>query len=496
MDLKRMIACISAAVLAQGFCVVPKTFADDTVVVDDPGRFRYVPSSALVSRSTPASSDELVHNSRFDDGYIMTEGIDVSKYQPEVDWETLAEDNVDFVIIRIGFRGFGESGALVVDNYYASHIEGAKKAGLDVGLYFFTQAVTPEEAVEEANFVLETLDGTELEAPIYLDVEAISADGRMESANLTPEQMTENIDAFCSTIEEAGYDAGIYANIYWLEEKMNVEELEPYYSIWLANYTDQTLYEGEYNMWQYTNVGSVAGIDGYVDKNVFYSREVEFAEETVLLRTLSPMIPEHVGDGQITYTSSDESIALVNEDGCVTPLKDGTVTITAESDNGSMDSVEVTIDVVPHLTLNQSMLMFTEIGEGSQLNVYGTENVIYWMSSNEDVVTVTANGYVEAVGYGTAYITAMDIFGNKSTCSVMVTEQEVKVGDCNADGCIDAVDATVVLSYAATHGANTTSYIPEPILRIYDANLDSAVDALDASAILFLSAFSGSSSIK
>lgn len=496
MNLKKMFACCSAALLLQSVCLIPKTFAEETFeVMDDPGKFRHV-SSALLSKSSVVSSDELTHNECFADDYVVIDGIDVSKYQPSVDWEALASDGINYAIIRLGFRGYGSSGALVVDNYYKSHIEGAKAAGIDVGVYFFTQAVNTDEAVEEANFVLETLQGMELEMPVYLDVEAISSEGRMESADLTAAQMTENLRAFCSTIENAGYEAGIYANMYWLNNKMNVDELENDYSIWLANYTNQTVYAGKYDMWQYTNAGTVSGISGYVDKNVYYSRKVEYAEETLLLRVLTPMIPEHVGEGRLTYTSSDESICAVDEKGCITPLKNGTVTITAVSDNGSEDSIEVTIDAVPQLTLDQNLLLFNEIGAGEQLNVYGTENVIYWMSSDEKIVSITANGYAEAQGYGIATITAMDIFGNKSVCSVIVTEDDIKVGDCNADGYIDAQDAAAVLAYSATHGANSTADIPEMILAIYDANMDQEINALDASAILFLSAFSGTGTLK
>ncbi|MBQ9110666.1 MAG: Ig-like domain-containing protein [Oscillospiraceae bacterium] len=496
MNLKKMMACCTSVLLLQSVCLLTKTFAAEVADgLDDPERFRHVQSGAILSKAVPVSSDELTHNGCFNDDYVMIEGIDVSKYQPSIDWESLAEDGVDFAIIRLGFRGYGEAGALVMDNYYRSHMEGAKAAGIDTGVYFFTQAITPEEAVEEANFVLEVLQGIELEVPVYLDVESISAEGRMEAANLTPDQLTENLKAFCSTIENAGYEAGVYANMYWLNNKMNAAELENDYSIWLANYTNQTVYEGAYDIWQYTNIGTYAGIEGCVDKNIWYSRKVEYAEEDLLLRVLTPMTPEHVGDGKMTYTSSDESIALVDRNGCITPLENGTVTITATSSNGTSDSIEVTIDAVPQLTLHQNLLIFNELGAGEQLNVFGTEYLIYWSSSDESVVSVTENGYAESVGYGTATITVRDIFGNQSDCTVFVTDKEIRTGDCNVDGKINAMDAATVLTYAATSGASASEGISDMVLTIYDINMDGAIDAMDASEILFLSANNGTGSV-
>ena len=231
-----------------------------------------------------------------------------------------------------------------------------------------------------------------------------------------------------------------------------------------------------------------------MDKNVWYSRKVEYAEEELLLRVLTPMTPEHVGDGKLTYTSSDESIALVDGNGCITPLENGTVTITATSSNGTSDSIEVTIDAVPQLTLHQNLLIFNELGAGEQLNVFGTEYLIYWSSSDESVVSVTENGYAESVGYGTATITVRDIFGNQSECTVMVSEGEIKTGDCNADGKINAMDAATVLTYAAASGASASESVSDTVLAVYDVNMDGAIDAMDASEILFLSANNGTGS--
>ncbi len=512
MKLRKLLAGCTAILSLQSALIIPSAFAGKTYAYgeDDAGKFKHMPSSVILPRAAEDDTAEEedvpneeipeeikpIHNPRFADDYVIIDGIDVSKYQTTIDWEAVADDGIQFAIIRLGFRGYGEAGTLVEDNYFRQNIEGAKKAGLDVGVYFFTQAITIEEAVEEANFVLETLQGASLDTPVYLDVEDISYDvGRLDSAKLTPEQITKNCDAFCATIENAGYEAGIYANMHWLNEKMDSDELESKYRIWLANYKTETPYEGEYHMWQYTSQGTVAGISGSVDMNVLYSRKVEFAENAITLKTLSPVTPDFVGDGKLTFTSSDKKVALVDKNGCITPINNGTVTITASSDNGTKDSIEVTINASVQLTLNHSMLFMTGIGSSEQFTAEGTKNVIYWMSSNESVASVTGDGLVEAVGYGSAEITAMDIYGNRSTCRIYVTKNSVKPGDCNADGMIDAMDAAAVLAFSATNGAVSDDNGFNSARRIFDVNQDSAVDALDASAILFLSANSGTSGV-
>ncbi len=512
MKLRKLLAGCTAIISLHSALIIPSAFAGKNYAYgeDDAGKFRHVPSSVILPKvaenNTAAEEDDPIeevpevikpiHNPRFANDYIIINGIDVSKYQTTIDWEAVADDGIQFAIIRLGFRGYGEAGTLVEDNYFRQNYEGAKKAGLDVGVYFFTQAITVEEAVEEANFVLETLQGASLDTPVYLDVESISYDtGRLDSAELTQEQITENCDAFCETIENAGYEAGIYANMHWLNEKMNSDELERKYRIWLANYKEQTPYEGEYHMWQYTSQGTVAGISGSVDMNVLYSRKVEFANNSITLDTLSPVTPDFVGDGKLTFTSSDKKVALVDKNGCITPINNGTVTITASSDNGTKDSIEVTINASAKLTLNHSILFMTGIGTSEQFTASGTKNIIYWMSDNENVATVTGDGLVETVGYGNATITAMDIYGNRSTCKIYVTKNPVKPGDCNADGTIDAMDAAAVLAFSAANGAVADEKEADSARRIFDVNQDSAVDAMDASAILFLSANSGTSGV-
>ncbi|MBQ7359887.1 MAG: glycoside hydrolase family 25 protein [Lachnospiraceae bacterium] len=193
-------------------------------------------------------------------------GIDVSKWQKEIDWEKVAEDGVEFAIIRCGYRG-SVSGCLVEDPYFERNIKGATAAGIKVGVYFFTQAITEVEAVEEASMVVSLIRDYELEYPVFIDTESAGGNGRADG--LDEETRTAVCEAFCATVRNAGYQSGVYASRNWYNKRVDVERLEKYV-IWLAEYRKIPLYEGYYHMWQYTSKGKVDGIDGNVDLNISY----------------------------------------------------------------------------------------------------------------------------------------------------------------------------------------------------------------------------------
>ena len=194
-------------------------------------------------------------------------GIDVSKYQPSINWAAVKSSGVDYVIIRCGYRG-SSTGALIEDPYFKSHIKGAKAAGLKVGVYFFTTAVTEAEAVEEASMCAYLCNGYGLDFPIFMDCESSPRAGYN---GMSASQRTAIIKAFCNTVRSAGYSAGVYANKTWLSSYMKAGELSGY-KIWLAQYNSAPTYSGKYDMWQYTSKGSVNGISGYVDMNKCYYR--------------------------------------------------------------------------------------------------------------------------------------------------------------------------------------------------------------------------------
>ncbi len=195
-----------------------------------------------------------------------TMGIDVSKWNGNIDWNQVKNAGVSYVIIRCGYRG-SSAGALIEDPKFRSNIKGAQAAGLKVGVYFFTQAVNEVEAVEEASMCINLCQGYNLSFPIYVDVE--SSRGRGDS--ISASQRTANIKAFCSTVQSAGYKAGVYSNKTWFTKNINVSALTNY-KIWVARYTAQMDYTASrVDMWQYTSKGSVAGISGNVDINLLYN---------------------------------------------------------------------------------------------------------------------------------------------------------------------------------------------------------------------------------
>ena len=191
-------------------------------------------------------------------------GIDVSTWNGNIDWNKVKNSGVSYVIIRTGFRG-STQGSLVEDNKFRQNIQGATNAGLKVGVYFFSQAINEVEAVEEASMVLSQVKGYKLSYPVFIDVEP--SGGRADK--LSSGDRTKVINAFCQTIQNGGLRAGIYANKTWLSQKMNVSALSGY-KIWLAQYNSTVTYGGRYDMWQYSDKGTVAGISGKVDMNLSY----------------------------------------------------------------------------------------------------------------------------------------------------------------------------------------------------------------------------------
>lgn len=197
-------------------------------------------------------------------------GVDVSSHQGEIDWERAREDGVCFAILRIGYRG-NTVGGLKVDENFAANYVGARNAGLPVGVYFYSQATSADEAKEEAAFVLKQLDGVPLELPVFFDWEEVS-DGR------TGGKATSDVGAwaldFCRAITDGGYEAGVYFMQQYGYSIMHLENLSDY-SFWIAEYKDQQNFGFQTDFWQFTGQGHVDGIDVIVDMNLMYAPEVE-----------------------------------------------------------------------------------------------------------------------------------------------------------------------------------------------------------------------------
>lgn len=194
-------------------------------------------------------------------------GIDVSYFQGDIDWEKVRESGVDFAMLRIGYRGY-ESGQLNEDERFAEYVEGAEKAGIDVGVYFFSQAVTPEEALNEAVFTADLLKKFKITYPVVYDWEMIGTNEARTDA-VSPETLNKCCVAFCDYIRESGYVAMIYANRRTALMKMNMSRLKEY-DFWLAEYRDEPTYPYEFQMWQYASDGKIDGIDTEVDLNISF----------------------------------------------------------------------------------------------------------------------------------------------------------------------------------------------------------------------------------
>ena len=249
-----------------------KGLADEPIVLDFVDAYGETHQMKVNPNVAPNVYDKkaFVHNgsgmSYGGEDYNYRLGLDVSHYQGEIDWEKVKASGIEFVFIRLGYRGYGEEGVLKEDTNFEKNIQGARSAGLDVGVYFFAQAVNEKEAIEEAQFVLDSLLEYNLQMPVVYDPESILHE-EARTDHVTGEQFTKNTKAFCETIEEAGYDAMIYCNMLWQADKLDLTELSEY-PIWYADYEAYPQTPYHFDIWQYSSEGTVDGIQGNVDLNI------------------------------------------------------------------------------------------------------------------------------------------------------------------------------------------------------------------------------------
>ena len=260
----------------------------------------HVPKREVKYGEIPINSyntDNFVMN---DDGYmeyydedgnrISHLGIDVSYHQTEIDWDKLKQSPCEFVMIRCGFRGYTEGG-LKEDEKFREYADAAVEAGFPIGVYFFTQATSREEAVEEADFVLSLVKDYPLSYPIALDCEYVSdSNARTNLIEMTKEERTEYALTFCERIKENGYYPIIYASENWLRRSLDATMLQEY-EIWAPQYLDQNDFMYDFTIWQYTDAGSMPGVKGNVDINISM---VDYASFVPKLREA------YTGDGEIT----------------------------------------------------------------------------------------------------------------------------------------------------------------------------------------------------
>lgn len=205
---------------------------------------------------------------RYRDGYLSYPGaklgVDVSSHQDVIDWEKVRHAGVEFAIIRAAYRGY-TGGGLNMDPMFHENLQGAMDAGLLVGVYVFSQAITAEEARQEAQLVVEALDGAALDLPVFFDWEYVEGDSR--TADITGPEITEFALAFCSEVEKAGYRSGVYFNVFLGYMALDLNSLRDR-AFWLAQYQAAPDFIFSFQFLQYTDGGSVPGISGNVDLNL------------------------------------------------------------------------------------------------------------------------------------------------------------------------------------------------------------------------------------
>lgn len=218
-------------------------------------------------------------------------GIDVSSWQGDIDWEKVKNSGVEFAIIR---TGYGRGASNQVDTKFKQNIKGAKEAKIKVGCYHYSYAESPEDAVNEAEFCLSILGGEGLDLPVYYDIEDSSISSKHDK-----EVRTQMCISFCSKIQQAGYRAGVYSNKNWFDNYINYDELKNRYTLWLAHYGAQNP-SLDCDIWQYSSTGKIDGISGNADLNYMFK---DLSEEFIEDKTTGSDMPDpNAKSGKVTAT--------------------------------------------------------------------------------------------------------------------------------------------------------------------------------------------------
>lgn len=409
--------------------------------------FIQVPLTAFAQSSSVSkyTGNTYTHQDRFD-GYDIINGIDVSQHNGSIDFKKVKADGIDFVFIRVGYTGYTKSSfSLNYDTKYKTYLNDAINAGLQVGVYWYSQALTTSEAVQEAGRLLTAIEGYSITMPVVFDYEfAGTSAGRLDSANLSKEKMTANAMAFLDTVSSAGYDACLYANASFLKDKLNASQISAIYKVWLAHYTTKTSYAGDYDYWQYSSSGAVSGISSRVDMNFWYvnSNAVELENQYF---TGAPITPEPtVIYGDLVLTNGIDYILTYTNN-----IYPGTATITATGINAytgftAKYRFKITPYPVSGVTLtgrtNTSLsLSWTPSPYASQYRIYVTNNT-YSTSFSKTVTSITCtlnnltagNNYTVYVCAGIKNASGVTVWGdysqglNVSTTGNSITGLKVK----------------------------------------------------------------------
>lgn len=285
---------------------------------------------AATATKSPYTNYVYTHQSRFDN-YEKINGTDVSQHNGTVDFEKVKAAGIDFVFVRVGFTGYTKLRfSLNYDTNYKTYIEDALDAGLAVGVYWYSQALNESEARQEAQKMLSVIKDYNITLPVVMDYEfADTSAGRLDSTNLSKSAMTNNALAFLSEVDKAGYDGCLYANSDFLQNNLNASTISRDYKIWLAHYTTNTYYSGDFDFWQYSHVGKVDGITGNADVNFWYYKNDDIQELSSHTYTGRAITPKPVVKDGDTVLREGTDYVLEYADN----IKVGTAYVTARGIN-------------------------------------------------------------------------------------------------------------------------------------------------------------------
>ncbi|MBD5452124.1 MAG: hypothetical protein HDR25_05745 [Lachnospiraceae bacterium] len=317
-----------------------KNLLDNEIVSNeyDSVIYHFNADSSDSSTVSPFTNQTYNHESHVSNK-IVRHGIDVSKYQGDIDWEKAKKAGVYFAFIRVGYRGYGEEGKIASDDNAKKNIQKAHDAGIKVGIYFFSQAINKPEASEEADYCINFLKNNSLadyiSLPVVIDYEYSSGStkGRLENANLSKSTHQSICDRFVQDVRDAGYKGGIYANYQMLTNDMQPTSSSLYNNTqyWIARYNEATHYSNNYRFWQYSSKGKVDGISGNVDCNFWYEDKRNITKCRVSIYTEADFETDYVDDVKeaLSIYDTTNKYELVED-------TDYTVTVTSETVDGKV----------------------------------------------------------------------------------------------------------------------------------------------------------------
>ena len=383
----------------------------------------------------------------------LIHGIDVSKYQGQINWTQVKNDGIDFAFIKVAGRGYG-TGKLYYDTWYKENLKNASLAGVKVGAYFFSQAITVQEAVEEASMMIDALKGYHISYPVVFDWE--TSDGYRTNIGISKATMTAMADTFCSMLEAAGYKAMVYANTYDFE-RFDATYLTSKYASWLARYTAAYKNNGvrytagnplpplkyPYQIWQYSSTGRVNGISGNVDMNIAFTDFGNSSSNIYPIKLELPKTELHtcvgkavnlkenikcVNSKSVTVSLTDSSGNAVSEEEAFLRADTYTVTYSVTDFTGKKVTASATLYVeqTPLITLEQTELSVSRNTEYDELISLIERNLILCVDfEGTDITNQVVISYPSDFYTGTEEMTSE----NKETSTSSLSETDTTAED-------------------------------------------------------------------